>query len=297
MQAPQALEDLRITSSTTGQELVARISEAEASCIGSAMGARYDLFQGAPLMVAAGNPDAKALFAGCLQDDNLVVLGVALMSAQLGGWAEDSLGCVADISRDHPEMVYVALGVEGKQPDAAHPAQVHSIILDMYECLETREKAGFSVAMISSSLEVAPFSGQDLIDALTETDVECLKANLPGPMFSMIAGLPSVAGGELRDAPPQVTECMSPESLNRITGGILANGLGAASDDSRACMIEFAGSHSHYIELARTAAADPGGLTDEEYLELVEDGLKVFSCMTEEELAQFQNTHLPFLVP
>ena len=46
--------DLRITPETTGQELVATLSEAEASCLSSAMGdSNYQLFQRAPLVLAA----------------------------------------------------------------------------------------------------------------------------------------------------------------------------------------------------------------------------------------------------
>ena len=92
----------------------------------------------------------------------------------------------------------------------------------------------------------------------------------------MIAGAHSVAGGEIRDAPPQVLECISAGSLNRITGGILANSVGATSDASHACMVEFAANHSHYIGLARAAAADPEALTPEEYVELAEDDFKNF---------------------
>ena len=219
------------------------------------------------------------------------------MSANLGGWSEDTLACVTDLSKTHPELVYVALGVEGYVSDPSHPTKIHSILLDMYECLNIAEEVDISIAMISASLEIAPFSGQDLIAALSETDLECLQTSLPEAMFAMIAGAPSVAGGEIRDAPPQVLECISAESLNRITGGILANSVGATSDASHACMVEFAANHSHYIDLARAAAADPDALTPEEYVELAEDGFKIFNCMNVEELALFQNTYLPRLLP
>ena len=159
-----ALENLRITSETTGQDLVAHISEAEATCLSSATGdANFQLFQAAPLLASAANESAKALFAGCLQDDNFPVIGVGLMSANLGRWSEDTLACVTDLSKTHPELVYVALGVEGYVSDPSHPTKIHSILLDMYECLNIAEEVEISIAMISASLEIAPFSGQDLI--------------------------------------------------------------------------------------------------------------------------------------
>ena len=193
------------TSETTGQDLVARISKAEAACISSALGdANYQLFQGAPLMVAAANESAKSLFAGCLEGHNLLVLDNGLMSAQQDGWPEESLGSVTGLSRNHPELVYVALGVERAVSDPSHPTEVHSIILDLHECLDTTDMVGFQVAMMSNSIEVTPFTGQHFLEAIPGAEVECLQTSLPEPVLAMIANAPSVAGSELRDAPPQL---------------------------------------------------------------------------------------------
>ena len=38
--------------------------------------------------------------------------------------------------------MYLALGVVDKITDPAHPTEVHSVLLGMYECLDTTEKAG-----------------------------------------------------------------------------------------------------------------------------------------------------------
>ena len=191
-------------------------------------------------------------------------------------------------------MVYVALGVES---DVSDPTQVHSILLDMYECLNTTGKVGILVTVASSSLEATPFTGQHFLEALPEAEVECLQTNLPEPVFAMIASAPSVAGGELRDAPPQLMACISVESLSCIAGEVLTHNMGATNDDSHACVIEFSLTHDHYVELARAASADPTALSPEEHLELAEDGWKLFNRMTEEELALFQGTYLPLLVP
>ena len=70
----------------------------------------------------------------------------------------------------------------------------------MYECLDTAEKAAFSVALISTTSSGA-IHGQQFLESLPETELECLKTNLPAPVFAMIAAAPSVVGGELRAAP------------------------------------------------------------------------------------------------
>ena len=244
--------------------MVDRVSEAEGSCVSWSMGdAGYQLFRGAPLTASAADASAKTIFADCLENDNLLVLGVGLMSAHQGRWSEESLGCVTSLSREHPELVHLALGIEWKIPDPSHPTEIHSIILNMYECLTGTERVGFSVAITTTSLEVAPFSGQHFLAALPQTEIECLQTNLPEPVFAMIASTPSVAGGELRDVPPQLMACISAESLARLPGEVMAHGLGVTSDDSHACIVEFAVEHSHYVELACAAVADPTALTPE----------------------------------
>ena len=97
----------------------------------------------------------------------------------------------------------------------------------MYQCLDTTEKAAFQVAMMSNSLQATPFTGQRFLDTLPESEVECLQTNLPKAVFTMIENAPSVAGGELRDAPPQLMACISAESLARIPGEIVVLGMGA----------------------------------------------------------------------
>ncbi len=292
------MDDLEITPATTGQDLVSRISEAETACLSGAMGdANFQLFQGTPLLFIAANEGAYTLFATCLENDNLVSLGINLMSANLGGWSDDSLACINDISGFHPEMIYLAMEVTDQVSTDAHAGEVHAILLDMYECLDVMERAAFLVAVMSGSIEETPFSGQDMLNILSDGEVECLQANLPEQLFAMIAAAPSVAGGELSDAPPQLLECISPESLAFIPTEIMARGMGAASDESRACVVAFAAEHGHYIELVRRVANNAESLSPEEFTEIAEDGFKLFSCLTDEELAMFQETYASLLVP
>ena len=294
-----ALEDLRVTPGTTGGELVASLSEEESGCLSLAMGdSNFQLFQGAPLGLAAAVDERfYLLLATCLAEDNLLVLGVGLMGAITGGWGDDTLGCVTGLAREHPELIYIALGVEEEKSDAAHAGELHTTLLDMYECLNTKEKVAFNLVVGGNTAEVAPFTGQHFLDVLTETEVECLQTNLPASVYAMIENAPSVAGGELQAAPPQLTECLTAESLARLPAEILIHGLGATSEGSHDCVIAFVGEHGHYIELVRRLAESAESLSEEEFVEIADDGFKLFNCMNEEELGQFQRTYLPLFVP
>ena len=292
---PVMLGDLQITPVTTGQELAAHISMAEAGCLSSAMGdANFQMFQAAPLVAAAANDATYPLFANCLENDNLLVLGVGLMSANAGGWSNETLLCFTGLARNYPTMVYSALGVAEQVSQAAED-QV--IILDMYQCLSTEEKVAFNLTVGTGTVEVAPFTGQHFLDVLAEAEVECLRTSLPESVFALIANAPSLAGGELADAPPQLLACLTPESLARLPAEVLIHALGATSDTSHACVLAFVAEHGHYIDLVRRLADSAENLSPEEFLEIADDGLKLFNCMNDEELIRIQETYLPLTVP
>ena len=260
-------------------------------------GSDFELFEGAPLMESAANQSFKSPFVVCLERGSLMVIGTRLMGAHLGGWSEDSQGCVTALARNHPELVFLAFGLPGVVSGPSHPGGVHGVLLDMYECLDTTEKVRFTVSMMSNSLAAAPFTGQRFLETLPESEVDCLKTNLPAPVFAMIADAPSVAGGELRDAWLELLACISPESLSRIPAEILTLGMGATSDDSRACVVDFVSAHGHYIELVQAFAEHAEDLSSEDFLEIADDGWKIFNCLTDEELSQFQENYAPSMIP
>lgn len=297
-QPPMTLEDLRITPATTGQALVAHVSEAEAACLSSAMGdANLQLFQNAPVVLAVANQDAYTLFANCLEKDNLVALGIGLMGINMQGWSDETLDCAIALGKEHPELVYLALNVADWIADPFHPDEIHSVLLDLYECLNIQEKVAFNIIPRLGTGQVAPFTGQMALNVLTEAEVECLQTNLPGPVFAMIANAPSLASDELAEAPPQLMACITPDSLARLRTEILINSLGAASDDSRNCIFQFAAEHSHYVDLVRRIEAGAEELSPDDFLEIAEDGFKLISCLSDEELAQFQRLYLPLFLP
>ena len=95
--------------------------------------ADFKLFQGSPLMEAAENQSVKPLLVVCLARGSLMVVGTRLMGAHLGGWSEDSQGCVTALATNHPELVFLAFGAPDVAPDPSHPDEVHGVLLDMYE--------------------------------------------------------------------------------------------------------------------------------------------------------------------
>ena len=54
------------------------------------------------------------------------------------------------------------------------------------------------------------------------------------------------------------------------------------------CILDFAVEHPHLFEAARVGTFDPSAMSEEEFVEIVDDGLRLFNCMTDDELRLMQ---------
>ena len=111
-EAPQpvgSMEDLVVTVSTTTAEMVARLSEPEASCIRATVGGLYDLMAGAPVLDVLANPTSGPVFA-CLTPENFAFLGVAVISHQAGGLSEEAYNCMLDAAKENPDLIALRSG-------------------------------------------------------------------------------------------------------------------------------------------------------------------------------------------
>ncbi len=89
----------------------------------------------------------------------------------------------------------------------------------------------------------------------------------------------------------------SVENLSRISAETLALGVGAVSEDSRSCVLEFASANGQFLGLVQAFAEHAQDQSPNDSLEIAEGGSKLFNCLTDEELERFQEKYLPTLLP
>lgn len=104
-----SMEDLVVTASTTAAQMIARLSEPEASCIRATVGGLYELLAGAPVLDVLANPTSGPVFA-CLTEENFAILGVAVISQQAGGLSEEAYSCMLDVATESPEVISLRFG-------------------------------------------------------------------------------------------------------------------------------------------------------------------------------------------
>ena len=284
-----SLETLVITPETTAGDLLGLLSEQETSCVQSAVGdAMYQLIQGAPFMMMAGGDISQAapLF-NCLELDNILLLGVALVSSQSEGFVPETRSCLVDVAREHPEAILVNLGMELPEREAGAAVETHPYVVDLYRCLSDAEKVEYILGF-QEVADSATNAGRDILAVIPESEVACISEALTADEFAVLSGF---TVHEAYESTGALETCISDESYAPIFVAITETRSGTLSEETRSCLAQFALDHPHYTALIHLHDYDSPGLSHDEYIEIAAAGLEVWQCMTEEELLVLQNAN------
>ena len=275
------MRDFVVDASTTGQDLLDRLSEEEDACIKAAFGdAVYELLRGTPLLAATGSDNSAAapLFA-CLTEENVVLAGTAFLSAAAGGYGDESRVCITDLMLEHPNFIYERLGFEwtGEQRTEAHV-----IILAFYDCLTDAEKAVWLLRTFTAVDAVSPLTGADLIALLPESEATCVRETLSGDAYAaMQAATPLLATALGADA----ANCLTIESAASFLVVATEASIGSLSSESAACIGGFVAARPTYVPIVASHLNDPSTLSPDDFVQTAEGGFELFECLNEDELA------------
>ena len=278
------VEDFVLTPATTGQDLIDVLSEEEASCIQSAFGdAIYQILLGTPLLLAGGDPSAAAPLFQCLDIKSIVYIGFSFVEAQAGGWSPDTRGCMIAVGLEHPDAFLTGLGMLPTQEVTAATA-THPYLVEIYNCMTAREQVTY-LLNFQEVIDTLTTAERDLIGAIPEADVACIRDALTEAEYdTLLAGTVH----EAFDVSGAVAGCMSEDAYVQSFVAISDTTIGDLTDDTKACLAEFARDHPHYTALINAHAYDPSQTTSEDLVEIAQDGLKTWDCMTAEEIQRSQ---------
>ncbi len=279
------LADLQLTQATVGKDLMDLLSEEETSCIQGAVGEQvYNIILATPIMMAAGDASSAAFLFNCLTMENVVHLGVAFLSAQAGGWADDSRACIANVGLEHPGAVFVRLGLDlGQGP--IDSAETLAYNVQIYECLNNEEKKAFTLSLWIGLDTITPATGADIYALLSETEAACVREGLSGEQF---AAMNSAQPLQAVSIGAQVGHCIDPETNIKIFVSGIDWALGGVTDETLSCIESFARENPAYVALLSTGIAGITAMPADQFLEIAAVGNDQYACMTEEELLRVQ---------
>lgn len=288
-EAPQpvgSLEDLVITTATTGQDLLDRLSETETSCIRETMGEGvYQIIRATPLLLAGGDAASAAPLFNCLTVESVVILGLAFNSAQAGGWSAETRQCMIEVGLEHPEAVYVRLGLEWQGPETSNPAETLDYNVQIYECLSDQEKMDFTLSYWRALDRHARATGADIVALLSESEAACVREGLSEEQFAAVLDASPLEAVAIGSA---VSHCITPETNIAIFASGIQWALGEVSDETVSCLEDFARENPAYVALLSSGLKDVSAMTPAEFLAIADIGTESYDCMTDEELWRIQ---------
>ena len=81
---------------------------------------------------------------------------------------------------------------------------------------------------------------------------------------------------------------MTEETYARILITKLGPQVGGLSEETSTRIKQVAAKHLHFFELARAGTYDAEAMSQDQFVEIVEDGLRLYHCMTDDELRALQ---------
>ena len=285
-QPAEGLATLVLTPGTTGQDIMDRVSEAEVACVKAAFGDLiYNIILATPILSASADPSAAAPLFGCLAIENIVTLGISFIAAQAGGWEAETRACMIEAGLEHPDAVLIGLGMQTSD-DASAAAAAHPAFLEFYGCMTVQEKVDYLLGF-QEVIDSMTTAEHDLIGAIPEADVACIRDALSDDEYNtLLAGTVH----EAFDVSDAVADCMTDDGYVRAFVTITVTTTGELTDETRACLADFARAHPHYTALINAHAYDPSTTAPADLAEIADDGIGTSACMTAEELQRSQQT-------
>ena len=286
-QPAASVRDFVLTPATTGKDLMDALSDEETSCIKTAFGeAVYQILLNTPIMLAGSDPSAAAPLFACLATESVVVLGVSFMDAMSGGWSDETRTCIIDVGLEHPDAVLTGLGMD--PGDAAAVAATHPYLVEFYNCFSDREKVEFLVSF-QAEVDSQTSTERDLIAVLPESEVACIRDSLTQEQFDMLLETTVHEGFRMSEA---LAACITEEGYVQVFVAITASQGGGLSDESLSCVADFARNHPHYVALINPDSYDPPAMAPADLVEIADDGVRMWNCLTNEELQRMQGVSL-----
>ena len=284
------LRDLIITPKTLGSEILNPLSADEIACIIDAVGEPiYEVIKITPIAAAfaGASGSTSAFFFECLTVENVVLMSVAFLGAQAGGWSTETRDCIINYGLEHPDAILVRMGVDWGGAEGGEASETLDYNVLIYNCQSSAEKQMYTIALWAGIDRTSTATGADIVDLLSEEELACVQRDLsPDQLQAIYVSTPLVAitiGNE-------AGHCLQEETNHNILVQGIHWGLGGISDQSQACIVEFIEDHPPYLALIQSGLENMAAMDPDEFIAIADTGTGTYACMTDDELARVQES-------
>ncbi len=281
-----SLRDLVINPKTVGKQLLDPLSADEVSCIKAAVGQDfYTIIQVTPIAAFGGDVSSATFLFDCLIPESIVLIGIAFLDAQAGGWTEETRQCITDVGLEHPEAILVRMGLEWRDPAEGHATETFDYNVRICECMTSAEKQGFTLALWAGLDRHSQANGSDIVALFSEAEAACVRQDLSQQQYqAILVSTPLVA----ITIGSTVSHCIEPETNHWILAHGIEWALGGLSNESLVCIAKFAENHPSYVALLGSGLDNMAAMDPDQFVAITDAGTAQYACMTDEELARVQ---------
>ena len=280
-----SLADLFITDATPGREVMSRISTAETDCVREAIG--EDWFKavlGLPMtrLVRESGASGAGSFLRCLTEDNLVLMGLVLIDAHHERSDTEARECRIAIARTNPDVIRIRFALLRAEMETIDAEAIFSSAKDMFDCLNVVDQVDVLVRLTTRLDEDDTFTGQDIVDRLSEEETSCLREGVGDELFVVFLNS-TVAGAFAPSA--SLLDCLTLESKTALFAAFTASRVEGLREEAVVCMANIVADSPNILALG-FGTFDVDQVEESELAQLGNEAATLFDCLNSEEVIQ-----------
>ena len=281
----ESLATLFIIDTTLGHEVMNRLSEGERQCIRGALGEEvYGAVLNLPMarLIRETGASGAGSFLGCLTEDNVILMGLVLIDAHAGRVNQDSRDCSIAVARANPDLIRIRYATLRPDLNTLDAEAVFQSAKESFECLEATDQAELLVRLTKRLDRDDTFTGQDVIDMLSDEEATCIREGLGEEQY---AGFLSATVTEAFAPSASLLECVTPESQTQLFAAFSASRVEGLRPEAVSCMSGAVADSLNLLAIG-FGTFDADQLEESELAELSNDAANLFVCLNEDEMLQ-----------
>ncbi len=279
------LEDLFITDTTTGRDVMERLSDAERDCLRDAIGEQlYGAMLGLPMKRLVGEVGSSGAgsFLGCLTSDNVVLMGLVLVDSYHGRNDPEARACSIAGARANPDVIRVRFELLRPAFEEIDTDALFASAKAIFDCLNVADQVGVLVGLTTRLDQDDTFTGQDIVGMLPEEEVSCIRDGVGDALFESFLG--STVTEAFAPA-ASLLDCLSLESKTGLFAAFTSSRVDGLREEAGVCMATLVADSPHILALG-FGALDVDELEESELALLGNEAARLFDCLNAEEVYQ-----------
>lgn len=281
------LDAIVFDGDTTGGDVTERLTDAERDCAQDALGDDYGLLTVTPL-ASLHEIGVETDLLGCLTQENLILVGTAIIDQRLGGRTPETNECVLEVYRSIPSVLYRNFNLKWDGPTPPTEA-VTNTTRDLYQCMNPLERTRWMLGMWNRMATTASDLSRDYVELLTPTEFACAGEAVGEEVSEDLLDQSPI---QVWRAYPATHDCFSPGTMGNMFARFTANQIGGVADSSLQCMADFTAQRPDFIFAIANGPFSESFQENVDVIQFTRDVFTFYGCLDTEERGRLQDAFL-----